>query len=214
MLGFLWNVVRRAKTRFEDERVYRRWEKMRELGMQLGTSVALPADIWIDMSHCHLISIGDHCGFGPRCLILAHDAQMDEYLDAGRLARVVIHESCHIGAGCIILPGVEIGPRTIVGAGSVVSRSLPPNTVCIGSPAVPIGSIDDYLEKHRRRIERGTTFDFAKYDQDVLTPEGRAEMIAACEKGPVYMLGGHSAELAGGGSTNRTPPPGTRPPRR
>jgi acetyltransferase-like isoleucine patch superfamily enzyme len=59
-------------------------------------------------------------------LILAHDAQMDEFLDAGRIGRVVIRSHSHIGARTVILPGVEIGPRTIVGANSVVSQSLPP----------------------------------------------------------------------------------------
>ncbi|HEY9228431.1 MAG TPA: acyltransferase [Gemmatimonadaceae bacterium] len=178
--------------------------------MHIGNSVNLPRDLWIDTSHCHLISIGDNCGFGPQCLILAHDAQMDEYLDAARLGRVVIHESCHIGARSVILAGVEIGPRTIVGAGSVVSKSLPPNTVCVGSPAVPVATLDEYLERHRRKIESSTKFDFQKYDQGVLTHASREEMIAALTKGTGYMIGGYSAELAGGGSTERTGPPPSR----
>lgn len=204
MLESILRLLSRTKSGVERARLRRRWARLRALGMHIGESVALPADIWIDSSHCHLISIGDNCGFGPQCLILAHDAQMDEYLDAARLARVVIHESCHIGAGCIILPGVEIGPRTIVGAGSVVARSLPPNTVCSGSPAVVTGSLDDYLEKHRRRIATAKTFAYEHYDQSVLSQSGRAEMIAALESGNAYMTGGRTAELAGRGGTERT----------
>jgi UDP-3-O-[3-hydroxymyristoyl] glucosamine N-acyltransferase len=48
---------------------------------------------------------------------------------------VIIGEDCWIGAGTIIVAGVEIGDGTIVGAGSVVSRSLPPNSIAVGSPA-------------------------------------------------------------------------------
>ncbi len=210
MLGLLLAPIRRVRDSIDSWRLRRRWDRLRSLGMHIGNSVNLPRDLWIDTSHCHLISIGDNCGFGPQCLILAHDAQMDEYLDAARLGRVVIHESCHIGARSVILAGVEIGPRTIVGAGSVVSKSLPPNTVCVGSPAVPVATLDEYLERHRRKIESSTKFDFQKYDQGVLTHASREEMIAALTKGTGYMIGGYSAELAGGGSTERTGPPPSR----
>ena len=71
--------------------------------------------------------------------------EMDEFLDAARIGQVTIHESCHIGARTVILPGVVIGPKTIVGANSVVTRSLPPNTVCAGNPAKVLCSIEDYL---------------------------------------------------------------------
>jgi maltose O-acetyltransferase len=132
---------------------------------------------------------------------------MDEYLDAARLGRIVIHESCHIGARSIILPNVEIGPRTIVGAGSVVTRSLPPDTVCAGSPAVVVCTLEEYLEKHRARIQNATTFDYETYDIAVITDDGRAEMLRALATGGAYMTGGHSGELAGRGGTDRTPPP-------
>ena len=174
------------------------------MGMHIGAGVNLPASTWIDSSHCFLISIGDHCGFGPECLILAHDAQMDEYLDVARLGRVTIHESCHIGARTIILPGVTIGPRTLVGAGSLVTRSLPPNTFCAGSPAQVICSLDEYLEKHRERAAAAPAFQYDRYDIRAMTPERRAELVAAARTGDVYMHGGRSAELRGVGGTPRT----------
>lgn len=204
MLRFVWNALSNAKGSLDRVRLERRWARLRQLGLQIGEDVALPEDTWIDSAHCHLISIGNNCGFGPGCLILAHDAQMDEFLDAARLGRVVIHESCHIGARCIILAGVEIGPRTIVGAGSVISKSLPPDTVCIGSPAAPVATLEDYLARHRRKLEKATKFPYDRYDQSVITEAGREEMIAACDAGDVYMVGGRSAELAGRGGTHRT----------
>ena len=127
---------------------------------------------------------------------------MDEFLDAGRIGRVVIHESCHIGSRTVILPGVEIGPRTIVGANSVVSRSLPPDTVCAGNPARVLCTLDDYLEKHRSKIAAGATF---PYQKGGMTPELRARMVAATKEKDAYVTGGRSAELRGEGGTPRTP---------
>ena len=204
MLGFLFRTGSRLKQRVGRERLRRRWAKLRELGMHIGDRVNLPASTWIDTSHCFLISIGDDCGFGPDCLILAHDAQMDEYLDAARLARVVIHESCHIGARTTILAGVVIGPRTIVGANSVVTRSLPAETVCAGNPAKVICTLEEYLERHRERMKTQPKFEYLQYDIRFLTPERKAGLIKAVAEGDAYMVGGFSAERRGLGGTQRT----------
>jgi maltose O-acetyltransferase len=204
LVGKLLDIMGWAKGRFDVTRQERRWSKLRALGMHIGEDVLLPPSTFIDVSHCFLISIGDHCGFGPDCLILAHDAQMDEFLDAARLGRVILHPSCHIGARTVILPGVELGPRTIVGAGSVVSKSLPAETVCAGSPARVICSLDEYLDRHRRRLAEHDTFDYMKYDLSVIDEAGRRRMIAAVAHRDAYMVGGRSAELRGEGGTMRT----------
>jgi len=194
-----------AKQWLDEKRVARRWSHLRSRGMHIGKDVWLPPTTAIDTSHCFLISIGDHCGFGDDCHILAHDAQMDEFLDAARIGRVLIHESCHIGARTMILAGVEIGPRTIVGAQSVVTRSLPPDTICAGNPARVICTLQEYLDKHRERIAASRTFPYLEYDIRFLTPERRAELLAAVAERDVYMVGGRSAELQGRGGTPRTP---------
>jgi hypothetical protein len=105
----------------------------------------------------------------------------------------------------VILPGVEVGPRTIVAANSVVSRSLPADTVCVGSPAKPICSLDDYLARHRERLAKTKSLSWADYNADALTPERLKELLEAVANGPAYLVGGFSAELEGRGGTERTP---------
>jgi maltose O-acetyltransferase len=202
MLDWILDKLSALKSKVERKRLERRWYKLRQQGMHLGSDVWLPASTWIDPDYCFLISIGDHCGFGEECLILAHDAQMDEFLDAARIGQVTIHESCHIGARTVILPGVVIGPKTIVGANSVVTRSLPPDTVCAGNPAKVICSLEDYLSKHRSRIVEATKVACVTSDTSL---QERQQITVAAKKGSAYVVGGRTAELEGKGGTPRTP---------
>ncbi|MEK7791449.1 MAG: DapH/DapD/GlmU-related protein, partial [Deltaproteobacteria bacterium] len=49
--------------------------------------------------------------------------------------KVIIEDDCDIGVGSTILPGVKIGRGALIGAGSVVTREIPPWAVAYGSPA-------------------------------------------------------------------------------
>lgn len=55
---------------------------------------------------------------------------------------VIIEDGAWIGAGAIILPGVTVGTKSVVGAGSVVTRDVPPYTVVAGNPARILGRTD------------------------------------------------------------------------
>ncbi len=60
---------------------------------------------------------------------------------------IEIYDNVFIGAGTIILPNVKIGPNAIVGAGSVINKDIPENSVCVGVPAKQIGTYDGYVQK-------------------------------------------------------------------
>lgn len=63
-----------------------------------------------------------------------------------------IKEDCWIGAGCILLPGITIGRGSIVGAGSVVTKDIPPYSIAVGSPARVISvkfSVEDIIAHER-----------------------------------------------------------------
>lgn len=67
--------------------------------------------------------------------------------------KVVIEDWCYIGAHSQIMPGVTIGEGSLVAAGSVVTKSIPPHSVVGGNPAKVLCTINDYLE---RNIEYNT----------------------------------------------------------
>ena len=50
-------------------------------------------------------------------------------------AKVIVEHDAFIGGGCIILKGVTIGAEAVVGAGSVVTKSIPPKEIWAGNPA-------------------------------------------------------------------------------
>ncbi|WP_233191214.1 MULTISPECIES: DapH/DapD/GlmU-related protein [unclassified Cryobacterium] len=55
--------------------------------------------------------------------------------------RVVIEDDVFLGARSIVLKGVRIGTGSVIGAGSVVSRSIPPGSIAAGNPCRVIGKI-------------------------------------------------------------------------
>jgi acetyltransferase-like isoleucine patch superfamily enzyme len=66
-----------------------------------------------------------------------------ERINPDETASVVIGKNCWIGVNSIILRGVTIGDNSIVAAGSVVTKSVPPNTIVAGNPAVPVKTFPD-----------------------------------------------------------------------
>ena len=70
-----------------------------------------------------------------------HDCVLGDYVHVApgvHLAGTVrLEEGVFLGVGCVVTPGVTVGSWTTVGAGAVVVRPLPANTVAMGSPARP-----------------------------------------------------------------------------
>lgn len=59
-------------------------------------------------------------------------------------AKTIVQQGASIGGGAVILPGLTIGRRAMVGAGAVVTRDVPPNAIVVGNPARITGYVDDH----------------------------------------------------------------------
>lgn len=101
------------------------------------------------------VTIGDNCNFGPNVTIVTpiHPMLADERRQMlnkdGRKQRfcyakpVVIGNDCWFGAGVTVCPGVRIGDGCVIGAGSVVTKDIPPHTFAAGVPCRVIREITD-----------------------------------------------------------------------
>ncbi len=84
------------------------------------------------------ITIGDDVQMGPNVQLLTPTHPLDPEL---RLAKweagqpIVIEDNVWIGGGAIVLAGVTVGLNSVVGAGAVVTKDVPPNVVVVGNPA-------------------------------------------------------------------------------
>ncbi|MCX6924177.1 MAG: acyltransferase [Verrucomicrobia bacterium] len=67
-----------------------------------------------------------------------HGIRPDERRKAGQSAPVVIEKNAWLGLNVVVLKGVTIGENSIISAGSVVNKSIPPNVIAGGMPAAPI----------------------------------------------------------------------------
>ena len=54
----------------------------------------------------------------------------------------LIQRAARVGGGSVLLPGVTIGANALVGAGSVVTRDVPPGAIVVGNPARVVGMVD------------------------------------------------------------------------
>ncbi len=95
---------------------------------------------------CNEVHIGDHVMMGPGVQIYtaAHLLQAEARNQGWEEAKpIVIEDNVWLGDSAILLPGVRIGPNAVVGAGAVVPRSVPANTVVAGNPARVIREIEE-----------------------------------------------------------------------
>ncbi|MCW2279050.1 acyltransferase [Heliophilum fasciatum] len=103
----------------------------RFLGMQVGKDTSVALMVMVDILYPERIRIGEDCVIGYNTTILAHEYLLREY----RVGDVVIGDRVVIGANCTLLPGIEIGERAVIAAGSVVTADVPANTLVGGVPA-------------------------------------------------------------------------------
>jgi len=81
------------------------------------------------------IIIEDNVALSPNVILFSAGQDYQTLKLGDKVGTIKICKNSWIGGGAIILPGVEIGEGSIIGAGSIVTKNIPPYSIAIGSPA-------------------------------------------------------------------------------
>jgi maltose O-acetyltransferase len=177
-MSFLYTLFQKTYHRFRKIKIDRHLKKLVSRGLIIGEGCNFVEieSLFLDPSHCYLISIGNQCIIAPNVRFIAHDASTKLFINYTKFARIEVKESTFIGDSAIILPGVTIGPNSIVAAGAVVTKDVPANTIVAGNPAHIIGRLDEYLAKIEALRQGKKVFDESYYIEN-LTEDKRRELI-------------------------------------
>lgn len=116
----------------------------------IGDNVGINRNTWINAGG--RVEIGNDVIIGPKVVIHSGNHKFDRLdipirLQGWNTAPVIIEDDVWIGAAAIILPGVRIGKGSVIAAGAVVIKDIPPYSIAAGVPAEVKGS--------RKQLEQG-----------------------------------------------------------
>lgn len=130
---------------------------LRDRGCSIGENVVIfsPNTTTIDASRPVLLEIGNQVRITGGVTILTHDFSYsvcrpvfhDVVNDRSRITH--IGNNVFIGMNAVILPGTWIGDNSIIGAGAVVSKSYPDNSIIAGNPAKQVDTLENYYAKRK-----------------------------------------------------------------
>ena len=129
-------------------------------GMDLDPTVQMSLSAKLDRTFPLGVHVGPRSYLAFESRILTHDRTRGLYLHTR------IGADCFVGGRALILPGVTVGDGCVIGAGSVVTRDVPPGSVVAGNPAKvlrsgiavgPYGRFADADEAEARLAEAGLT---------------------------------------------------------
>lgn len=110
------------------------------------------------------VTIEDNVFIGPN-VTFTNDLFPRSRIVPEQFLKTIIKKNASIGANATILPGVEVSENAMVGAGAVVTKSVPPNAIVVGNPAKIIGYVN--TDKNEVITQNNSTNKFDQYDSQV-----------------------------------------------
>ena len=111
-----------------------------EIGNKIGNNVKIHSNCIIG----EFVIIEDYAWIGPSVITLATlHPPCPKYEECAKKDPITIKKNAKIGGNVTLTPGITIGENSLIGAGAVVTRDIPPNSVAVGNPARVIKKIDE-----------------------------------------------------------------------
>lgn len=129
---------------------------LRRAGAHVGEHVFLGPDVYVELEFAPLLTIESGVVIARGVSLILHDSGLNNVAGAPlRFGRIILRENCYIGANATILCGVEVGARALVGAASLVNRSIPADHVAYGLPARVQGTIAELAARQATHTHDG-----------------------------------------------------------
>lgn len=132
---------------------------LRKKGISVGSGTTIMSRTCnIDLTRPSLVSIGNSCYINENFTLLTHDWVTKVFLNSGRefinsSGAVKIGNNVSFGQNVMVLKGVSIGDNCFVGAGSIVTKDIPANSIAVGTPCKVVMSLEDYYQKRLLKNE-------------------------------------------------------------
>ena len=119
--------------------IYFRYLKIN--GVKIGENTFISLGAKIDTQFGEIV-IGDNVHITSGCVLLAHDGAIKQMKpSANPRGKIVIGDNVFIGVNTVVLMNVTVGNNSVIGAGSIVNKDIPSNTLAIGNPIKVIKNI-------------------------------------------------------------------------
>lgn len=129
------------------ERNVRTWS-LRALGYEVGKGSYFADDLVITLAYTNRghLHLGQRVSIGPGCILVlaahANNSIIKQQIPE-KERWITLEDDVWLGAGVIVLPQVTIGEGSIIGAGAVVTKDIPPHCVAVGNPAKVIKKVGE-----------------------------------------------------------------------
>ncbi len=119
---------------------------LRKLGARIAGSACIMEDVvFVNYTDLQYLVVGDEAGIGSGCTLI-----LSEYHDRTCITKhkkpfkgyIHIKKGAYVGANVTVFPGITIGENSVVGACSLVNKSIPDNSLAYGVPARVIRKLE------------------------------------------------------------------------
>jgi len=124
-------------------------------GVKIGRGCIIPKEVFIDDMDPYMIEIGNDVVMAPGVRIFAHvhyGRRLYQYMGGRVVEKVRICDGAYLGANVVVLKGVTIGECAVIGAGSIVTKDIPPFSLAVGAPARVIRKLEKRYQKRNESL--------------------------------------------------------------
>ncbi len=121
---------------------------LQALGYDVGKGTYFADDLTITLAYANRghLHLGRRVSIGPGCILVlaahANNSRIKQQIPE-KERWIKLEDDVWLGAGVIVLPQITIGEGSIIGAGAVVTKDIPPHSVAVGNPAKVIKKVGE-----------------------------------------------------------------------